>query len=135
MPKVMVVDDDKAIIELLETMLSSEGFCSTSVSRSVDALDHIRREMPDVILLDLMMPKVDGWQVLAALKKDAELRHIPVVVVTARVDAMADSSNELLSDLAGFLLKPFDIEELMLAIQKALGLSNGRELGSPSPVH
>ncbi len=128
MPKVMVIDDDAAIVELIELMLAIEGLKTTSVSKSPTAIDHIRREMPDLILLDLMMPEVDGWQILSTLKADATLQHIPVVVVTARVDALRDSDNDLLSCLAGHLIKPFEFDELVRTIKQVLDLKDAREV-------
>ena len=128
MPKVMVIDDDRAIVELMEMMLAVEGFRTTSICKSTNALDHVRQEMPDLILLDLMMPEVDGWQVLSALKSDPNLQHIPVIVVTARVDAIVDPPGDLVSNLAGHLIKPFEVEDLVCAINRVLDVGEVEQL-------
>jgi threonine synthase len=82
---VLIVDDDPDAVRLIRRILQSRGtFYVEAVDRGDEALERIRRDPPDVILLDLMMPGMDGFAVLEALKADERLRRIPVLVITAR---------------------------------------------------
>ncbi|MBI2863276.1 MAG: response regulator [Chloroflexi bacterium] len=120
MAKVMVIDDDPGIIEVVEVMLSLDGHAAAHSQDSSAALERVRQEAPDLILLDLMMPFVDGWQVLAALRRDRQTQAIPVVMLTARADLEQAKINPAGWGLADFVVKPFDFESLSNAIRKGL---------------
>ena len=81
--KVLVVDDEPDVLLLCRVNLEFEGYDVIEASDGEQAMERVRDERPDVVLLDVMMPKMDGWQVLSALKADAELKDIPVVMLTA----------------------------------------------------
>ena len=114
--KVLVIDDDIAVSNLVDRTLSVDGFDTNIINIARDAIDEVRVWQPDVILLDVMMPEVDGWTVLRALKDDSELAVIPVIMMTV-VDnyAMADS---LGAD--GFVVKPINRKKLKEAITLCL---------------
>src|SRR3712207_3901215 len=82
--RVMAVDDDHVIRGLLEVNLEMEGHEVVTAVDGQDALDKATRTRPDLILLDVMMPNVNGWQVAAQLREDARTRHIPIVFLSAR---------------------------------------------------
>lgn len=105
---VLIVDDDDNIREALEAALAMGGFTSASVANGQDALRWLgENAAPRLILLDLMMPVMNGWEVLAAMDSNAKLRPIPVVVVTAfQKDLGSASKREVLR-------KPIDLDQLL----------------------
>ncbi len=109
--KILVVDDIEANVRLLEAKLSAEYYDVITASDGPTALAMAASERPDIILLDIMMPGMDGFQVCRRLKDDAETRHIPVVLVTA-LDGRSDRVAGLEAAADDFLTKP--IEDLML---------------------
>jgi putative two-component system response regulator len=117
---VMIVDDEELNIALLEAYLKEAGYqnCRSTVD-SVDALELIRKEPPDVVLTDLMMPKLSGFDVLAAMRSDSHLQRIPVIILTAS----SDTDNKLHALELGatdFLAKPVDPSELVLRVRNTL---------------
>jgi CheY-like chemotaxis protein len=110
-PRVLIVDDERQNRQLLEIMLEPEGFVVLTATGGAEALALVAREPPDVILLDVMMPGLDGYQVAAALKGDAATRNIPVILLTGLDDHQART----LGRDAGaddFLSRPLDRAEL-----------------------
>jgi CheY-like chemotaxis protein len=107
--RVLVVDDDRDIRELLVELLASEGYEVASAADGRRALAEARSRRPDVILLDLMMPVMSGWEFREAQLRDPELAGIPVVVVTAFEDSL---------DGTALLRKPFLVEDVLDAVQR-----------------
>lgn len=125
--RVMVVDDDDALRESVCELLAEEGFRTMFAEDGSVALEKLRGapEMPDVILLDLMMPEMNGWQFREAQLKDSTLARIPVVVMTARRDVDDVSADAI-------LYKPIKLAELLEAIRRHG--ANGRRRGHPPPA-
>jgi CheY-like chemotaxis protein len=111
--RVLVVDDDESIRELVEMALSSEGHHVTTASNGAAALEAIAISPPDVILLDMKMPVMDGWAFARAYRA-APGHHAPIVVVTAARDA-ASRAAEVAAD--GHLPKPFDLDQLFRVVE------------------
>lgn len=112
MAKVLAVDDDPVIQRLLQVNLEMEGFEVALASDGEEALEKVRSFHPDVVLLDVMMPKKDGWQVCAEMKSNADLEHIPVVFLSARAqDADIQKGADL--GVAAYVTKPFDPIDLV----------------------
>src|SRR5262245_64520747 len=86
-PRILVVDDDPTNLEVLRARLSAQGYEVVIAVDGDEALRCARELEPDLVLLDVMMPKIDGISVLKELKQDATLRHIPVILVTAKGDS------------------------------------------------
>ena len=117
-PCVLVVDDDKALLELIQINLQSE-YDVVLAEGGVNALSKLKTCTPDVVVLDLAMPEVDGFSVLGKIKLDPKTNHIPVVILTA----MESSENQAKCVKLGvrrFLVKPFEFEELSNAINSIL---------------
>jgi CheY-like chemotaxis protein len=115
----MAVDDDPVIRGLLEVNLEMEGYEVVCAVDGQDALDKVRADPPDLILLDVMMPNVNGWQVAEALKGDPATRHIPVVFLSARaMEADVRKGEEL--GVESYVTKPFDPIDLMALVDKLL---------------
>jgi two-component system, OmpR family, alkaline phosphatase synthesis response regulator PhoP len=109
--KVLVVDDNPQIIELLEDHFSRGGYHVINASNGHEALAKVYQERPDLILLDIMMPLLDGYEICRTLKNNQETKHIPVIFITARGEAAhIERGFELKAD--GYVVKPFDPKEL-----------------------
>lgn len=122
-PKILCIEDDTEMQELLRLILEPRGFSFCCAEGGRDGLDKARTESPDLILLDLMMPDVDGWQVYRLLKADDELGDIPVIVVTVRTQGIDEALGLHLKDITGYITKPFSQDELLECIDRALGKS------------
>jgi CheY-like chemotaxis protein len=111
MLRVMVIEDERDIREAVEAVLADEGYDVMGACDGADALDKLRSFHPVLVLLDLMMPRMNGWQFRAAQQQDPELAGIPVVVLSAlgRVPDL---------DAADFLPKPFDLERLVRCVKR-----------------
>jgi CheY-like chemotaxis protein len=114
-PRVLVVEDDRAIQDVLVDALVDEGWETRSARDGREALGVLERWRPDVIVLDLMTPTMDGWQFRAEQRQRPELRDIPVVVVSASVRAL-ESADEL---SAPVVTKPFDLDLLLALVARA----------------
>lgn len=119
MARVMAVDDDPVIRGLLEVNLEMEGHVVVTAIDGQDALDKVQADPPDLILLDVMMPNVNGWQVAEALKADKSTRDIPVVFLSARaMEADVRKGTEL--GVQSYVTKPFDPIDLMELVNRLL---------------
>lgn len=116
---VLVVDDDPVILGLLQVNFEMEGFRVLSASDGEAALEVARRSPPDVIILDVMMPKLDGHQVARALRDDPRLAAVPVIFLSARAQS-ADVAQGLELGAADYVSKPFDPIELVDRVQAVL---------------
>ena len=109
--RVLAVDDDPQILQLLQLTLGLDGFDVATASNGGEALASIAADVPDVVLLDVMMPGMDGWQVCERIKADASTRDLPVVFLSAR-SQLTDRARGLELGAAAFMTKPFDPTEL-----------------------
>jgi CheY-like chemotaxis protein len=107
---ILVVDDEATILDMIAELLVYEGFHVVTTNQGSVALARAKIDPPALILLDLMMPGMSGWQVIAALKASPQTRAIPIVVLSARRD-LPETVKEL--GIVNFLAKPFDIDELL----------------------
>jgi two-component system sensor histidine kinase/response regulator len=121
---ILVVDDEPAILDMIAELLGYEGYHVVTTSQGSVALAQAKNNPPALILLDLMMPGMSGWQVIAALKASPQTRAIPIVVLSARRD-LPVIANDL--GVVSFLAKPFDIDELIGVVQQYTGSSPSRD--------
>lgn len=120
--RVLIADDDELLIRLLEHKLGQKGLAVISVGDGERALEAVRETLPDLVVLDGMMPGLDGFEVLRRLKEDEATRRIPVVMLTAR-KMEADVVAGLTLGADEYMVKPFMPEELMMRIGRLLGIS------------
>ena len=120
-PSILVVDDDPDILQTLALCLSTEGYRILIASNGREALDVIEKERPSVILLDLMMPVMDGWQFVAALEERGK-RDMPLLILSAD-RAVQGHATKLRAN--GHLAKPFDLEDLLVKVAELVGRKNG----------
>jgi two-component system KDP operon response regulator KdpE len=114
--KILVVDDELAIIKFLRANLEANGYETLAVSDGAEALQKVERELPDLIILDIMMPKMDGFEVCRRLR---EWSHIPIIMLSARADLM-DKVKCLDLGADDYLCKPFGKEELIARVKAVL---------------
>ena len=117
---ILVIDDDTDILELLKISLSSDGFQVITANNGLTGLQHAKDDQPDLILLDVMMPQMDGLEVIGKLKEDNETNSIPVLWITARTQ----TEDKLVGlELGGddYITKPFDLREVTARINTVLG--------------
>jgi CheY-like chemotaxis protein len=116
--RVLIAEDDPSIRRMLTVSLRKQGYRTTEACDGGEALDAMRAGQTDLVILDLMMPKVTGWQVLAERAADPELRKIPVIVVTAE---RGDDVAKILDDgISALLPKPFSLEALQALVKSGL---------------
>ncbi len=116
---VLVVDDDEANRTLLRDPLETHGYEVVEAEHGEQALEKVEHRPPDVILLDVMMPRMDGFEVCRRLKKDARTAHIPILIVTALSERM-ERMMGIAAGASDFLTKPVDLQELTLRVNHAV---------------
>lgn len=119
MSRILIVDDEKDIVDLVTLHLAGEGCEVIAVYNGLDALETASRERPQMIVLDIMLPGLDGWQVFRQLRTDVRTRGIPVLMLSARAQAH-DRINGLELGADDYLTKPFSPRELVLRIKAIL---------------
>jgi len=114
-PRILVVDDTPAVLDVVRKALQGEGYHVTTCLEGREAARLARAERPDVIMLDVVMPEVSGWEVLAQLRADPDFTNTPVIVCTAYVAEALGRLAELKGPdhHLGLLPKPFELEELI----------------------
>ncbi|MBV8957267.1 MAG: response regulator [Actinobacteria bacterium] len=117
--RVLVVDDEEGIRVLCRVNLELGGFEVVEASDGVEALEKARAQHPDLVFLDLMMPRMDGWQVLDELKNDATTANIPVVILTARTSE-EDQMRGWGGGILDYLAKPFNPQRLVEWAEQAM---------------
>ena len=127
-PLILVVDDNEANVDILQTRLQALGYAVVTAGDGEEALARARTELPDLILLDIMMPKLDGLEVTRRLKADASLPFIPIILVTAKAD-----SRDIVAGLdAGgdeYLTKPIDHAALAARVRSILRIKTLHDQG------
>ncbi len=119
--KVLCVEDEPEMIELIKLILERRGFEVLGAVGGRQGLNTIRQEMPDLVLLDLMMPDVDGWEVYRQMKADDELKDIPVIVVTAKAQSIDRVLGIHIAKVDDYVTKPFGPQELLQSVEEVLG--------------
>ncbi|OGW88148.1 MAG: hypothetical protein A3G33_02670 [Omnitrophica bacterium RIFCSPLOWO2_12_FULL_44_17] len=112
--KILVVDDDKDLVETLVRRLTSKGFVVITANNGKEGLDNIEKQKPDLVVVDIAMPVMDGYEMIREMKRREAYAGIPIVVVTGR-----ERLKELLmiEGICDYLIKPFDAEELLARIE------------------
>ena len=124
MSRILVVDDDKEIVRVLKAYLKQEGFDVLTAYDGERALHAIRRERPDLVVLDLMLPGRDGWDITRILRGDENLASIPIIMLTARVDD-TDKIVGLELGADDYITKPFNPREVVARVKAVLRRATG----------
>ena len=116
--KVLIVDDDPTFVKLVNYHLTTAGYEATSTHDGVEALSKIAKELPDLIILDVLMPVMNGFQFIEKVRENEQMRRIPVLVVSVK-GSMKDFFSKLY--VQDFISKPLNPQELMTKVEKVIG--------------
>jgi PleD family two-component response regulator len=128
--RILIVEDDFDISNMLNIYFSGQGYDVDVAARGSDALDKTRQMMPRLIVLDIMLPDIDGYEVCRQLRTNTRTSHIPVIFLTQK-DERSDKLQGLELGADDYITKPFDIEELKLRVQNAIARSERESLTDP----
>lgn len=120
--RVVCIEDEPEMIDLVRLILGRKGFMVIGANGGVEGLETVRREHPDLVLLDLMMPDMDGWEVYQQMKAEPDLKGIPVVVVTAKAQSIDKVLGLHIAKVDDYITKPFGPQELLESVEKILGV-------------
>lgn len=124
MSKILLVDDEPDVLDVLNLVLTRRGFDVCTARSGMECLVTAQAQRPDLILLDIMMPGMDGWEALKLLKIDPETRAIPVIIVSARAEPK-DKIRGLQEGAIDYITKPFGARDVIAKIEAVLGTADG----------
>jgi PleD family two-component response regulator len=128
--RLLIVEDDIDISNMLRIFFSSQGYEVDAATRGRDALEKTRQVMPHLIVLDIMLPDIDGYEVCRTLRTNTRTSHIPIIFLTQK-DERSDRLAGLELGADDYITKPFDIEELRLRVSNAIARSERESLTDP----
>jgi len=131
--KILVIDDSNVIRNMVRDMLPKGNFEVLEAKDGVQGLNLIRQELPNLIMLDFLLPRMSGWEVFQQIQASADLRAIPLVLMSGRKEEVTEKLQEPF-EFFEFVQKPFDQKELIEAIKSAMAKSKRRPASMPSPV-
>lgn len=120
--KILCIEDEDEILELLKIILERDGFECITALGGVDGFQKAQSTRPDLILLDLMMPDMNGWEVLRRLQEDETLKYIPVLILTVRDRYSEPDILNRVGDMAELMTKPFEFSDLTRRIRRLLAM-------------
>lgn len=119
-PRILVVEDEDNIALALNYLMSREGYHNDRIANGADALPRIRETRPDLVLLDIMLPEVSGFEICQAVRLDPGLADVKILMMTAR-GAGVERQKGLALGADGFISKPFELAELRSEVRRLLG--------------
>ena len=117
---ILCIEDEAEMIDLMRLILGRKGYDVKGAASGLEGLKMIREQQPDLILLDLMMPEMDGWEVYQQIKADEKTKSIPVIVVTAKAQSIDRVLGLHIAKVDDYIAKPFSPQELMTSVEKVL---------------
>ncbi|MCD6284726.1 MAG: response regulator [Anaerolineae bacterium] len=120
--KVVCIEDEPEMIELIKLILRRRNFELIGAVGGREGLSTVRTVKPDLVLLDLMMPDMDGWEVYQQMKADEDLNDIPVIVVTAKAQSIDKVLGLHIAKVDDYVTKPFGPQELLASVKKVLNI-------------
>lgn len=121
--KVLIVDDDENIVELIRLYIEKEGFLTATASNGAEAIEKFKSEAPSIVILDVMMPEMDGWQVCREIRR---VSNIPIIMLTAKGETF-DKVLGLELGADDYMVKPFETKELVARVKAVLRRSETKE--------
>lgn len=115
--RIVYIEDEVEMIDLVRLILGRKSFDVIGANGGAEGLETIQREMPDMVLLDLMMPDLDGWEVYQQLKADEKTRSIPVIVITAKAQTIDRVLGLHIAKVDDYISKPFSPQELIASVE------------------
>ena len=120
---ILCIEDEPEMIDLIRLILNRHGFDVQGADGGREGLEKVKKNPPDLVLLDLMMPDVDGWEVYQQIKADEKTKHIPVIVVTAKAQNIDKVLGLHIAKVDDYISKPFSPQALLESVQKVLGIT------------
>jgi DNA-binding response OmpR family regulator len=117
---ILSIDDEPGMLELIQLVVKKQGLTVQGASSGEQGLSIMRESPPRLVLLDIMMPEMDGWDVYKQMKEDDNLKDIPVIIVTARKSSLEEIIARTRAGVDEYIIKPFSPSRLREVIQKAL---------------
>ncbi|HMK46258.1 MAG TPA: response regulator [Methanocella sp.] len=118
--KIMIVDDEPDVVDLVKLVLKSEGYDVITAYSGREALEKIGKDVPDLILLDIMMPQMDGWEVYQRIRADPQTSKVPVAMLTAKSQSIDKMIGLHVVQVDDYITKPFGRAELLERVKKIL---------------
>ena len=118
--RVIYIEDEQEMIDLVSLILSRKGYKVVGANGGREGLEKVRQENPDLVLLDLMMPDMDGWDVYQQMKADVSTREIPVIVITAKAQSIDRVLGLHIAKVDDYISKPFSPQELVESVERVL---------------
>ncbi|MGM0606887.1 MAG: response regulator [Candidatus Muiribacteriota bacterium] len=118
--KILILDDEKDVTDFIHILLSLENYEVKALNDSVNLMNELEKNIYDLLIIDIMMPQLNGWQLLRLIKNHKKLKNLPVIVITA----LSDKKNSFFAKhvgVEGFFVKPFSPDELLKKIESILG--------------
>ena len=119
--RILCIEDDPEMIDLIRLILERRGFVVEGADGGKAGLASVQANPPDLVLLDLMMPDMDGWDVHQKMRADAATRHIPIIVVTASAQSIDREFGLHIAKVDDYIVKPFSPQELLASVSRLLG--------------
>jgi len=116
--RILCIEDETEMVDLIRLILGRRGFNVSGAAGGIEGLELLRKETPDLVLLDLMMPDMDGWEVYQQMKADPLLRNVPVIIVTAKAQNVDRVLGLHIAKVDDYISKPFSPQELMDSVEK-----------------
>ena len=118
--RILCIEDEPEIIDLIRLILGRRGYEVKGAEGGIEGLKLVRKEHPDLVLLDLMMPDMDGWEVYQQMKADESTKHIPVIVVTAKAQSIDKVLGLHIAKVDDYIAKPFSPQDLLNSVERIL---------------
>jgi two-component system response regulator VicR len=119
--RIVYIEDEQEMIDLVRLILTRKGFEILGANGGREGIAMVKEEKPDLVLLDLMMPDVDGWDVYQQMKADPATRGIPVIVITAKAQSIDKVLGLHIAKVDDYIAKPFTPQELLDSVLKVMG--------------
>ena len=125
------MEDDPEIVYLVSLIVSKHGYEVTGIYNGREGLQRIIEEKPDLVLLDIMIPEIDGWEIFQYLKNHEETANIPIIIITAKSQPIDQVIGIHIAKVDAYICKPFHPQEILDSIEKVI---NNRKQSSQRPI-
>ena len=118
MSKILVVDDEVEVLELLKMILKKSGYEVVGINNPEEVLQRVKKEHPDLIFMDIMMPEINGWELCKAVKEDEETKDIPVVIFSVLSSAEEIEKSRTYAHADAHIMKPGGVDEIREVVKR-----------------